>query len=194
MKLRLNRPLVLLLDMDGPLADFDRHFHDRCVEMGGIEFDVAGPHEQTERYFTEHIPDPRQRREARKMIDAAGWFAQLPVVEGAKEGVAELEAAGIDIWVCTKPLERNPTCRDDKGAWLRRHFPQLEDKLILAPNKGMIHGDILLDDAPKVEWFDYATWRPVLFAVPFNSSPEWATLPRWTWGDSIDDLFHGAFR
>lgn len=171
--------------MDGPLADFDRHFHTKCVEMGGIEFDVDGPHVQSERYFTDHIPDPTQRRLARTMIDAAGWFRSLPVVEGAKEGVAELLDFGFDIWVCTKPLEKNPTCRDDKGAWLREHFPMLEDRLIIAPDKSLIIGDVLLDDAPKVAWFKSAPWVPVLFAVPFNGpGSEWdgCNLLRWSWG------------
>lgn len=178
---------ALLLDMDGPLADFDVHFYNRCD--GRYEFDVAGVHEQTARYFTDHIPNRRHRVEARKMIDSSGWFRELPVTPGAIEGVDALLSAGVDVWVCSKPLEINPTCRDDKGAWLREHFPMLERKLILAPDKSMIRGDILLDDAPVIVHSSKRTWRPVVFAAPFNGpGSEWDGWPRWTWGDPLEDL------
>jgi 5'-nucleotidase len=183
----------LLLDMDGPLADFDVHFHDRARALGH-EFDVAGPHLQTARYFTDHIVDPWARKEARRMIDSSGWFASLPVTPGAVEGVAQLLDAGVDVWVCTKPLEVNPTCRDEKGAWLREHFPMLERKLIIAPDKSLVRGDVLLDDAPKLDWIGQATWIPVIFAAPFNGAgSEWDGLPRWSWGDPLADLLLEPF-
>lgn len=182
---------TLLLDMDGPLADFDVHFYNRCE--GRYGFNVAGPHERTARYFTDHIPNRRHRAEARKMIDDAGWFRDLPVTPGALEGVDGLLAAGIDVWVCTKPLEVNPTCRDDKGAWLRRYFPMLEHKLILAPDKSMIRGDILLDDAPHLKWLNRACWHPVVFTAPYNGAgSEWADMPHWQWGNSVESLVLGA--
>lgn len=177
----------LLLDQDGPLADFDMHFYERCE--GRYELDVAGPHEQTARYFTDHIPNRAHRAEARAMVDKAGWFRHLPVTPGAIEGVAALIDAGVDVWVCTKPLEVNPTCRDDKGAWLAEHFPMLEHKLIITPDKSLIAGDVLLDDAPHSTWIDRASWTPVIFAAPFNGpGSAWADLPHWTWGDPLDDL------
>lgn len=123
------------------------------------------------------------------MIEAPGWFRGLPVTPGAKSGVGQLLTAGVDIWVVTKPLEANPTCRDDKAAWLREHFPMLERKLILAPDKSMIVGDVLLDDAINLEWILKAQWRPVVFRAPFNGSgSEWHYLHSWSWGDPIEDL------
>lgn len=184
----------LLLDMDGPLADFDVHGWQLCGDLGHT-FDVAGPHEQTARYFTEHMPVSAHRRQARRLIEAAGWFRSLPVTPGAKDGVALLLDAGVDIWVVTKPLEDNPTCRDDKGAWLREHFPMLERRLILAPDKSLIHGDVLLDDAPKLEWLSTSTWRAVIFACPFNGPGSvWDGFPRWSWGDPVEALRAAAGR
>jgi 5'-nucleotidase len=182
------RAPVLLLDMDGPLADFDVHGWERCTALGH-EFDVDGPNQQTARYFTDHMPIKAHRTAARQMIEAAGWFNDLPVTPGALEGVRTLLERGVDVWVCTKPLEANPTCRDDKGMWLRRHLPELEHKLILAPDKSMIRGDVLLDDAPKLEWIPLASWRPVIFASPFNGAgSEYEGLARWSWADPIDQL------
>lgn len=159
---------TLLLDLDGPLADFDAHFWERC-HAEGWAFDIDHPSHQRHRYFTDHIPDRAHRRAARAMVDAPGWFRHLPVTPGAREGVTAFIDAGIDLWVCTKPLEVNPTCRDDKAAWLADHFPELVDRLIIAPDKSMVHGDVLLDDAPKLEWFHRATWEPVIFDAPYNT-------------------------
>jgi len=179
---------VLLLDMDGPLAGFDIKFWDACIERG-LTFDVEGPGFQAKRFFTDHIPDRRERNIAHKMIQQPGWFAELPVVPGSQEGVDKLILLGFDIWVCTKPMESNPTCHSDKAQWIARHFPKLTNKLMIVPDKSMVHGDILLDDAPKVEWIPQATWKPILFTTPFNhDESEWAGLPRWTWSDPIGNL------
>ena len=178
----------LLLDMDGPLADFDAHGFQLCLERG-YSFEVEGVHAQTARYFTEHMTVAEEIKAVRQMIESPGWFEQLPITPGAIEGVQRMIEHGIDVWVCTKPLERNPTCRDAKGAWLRSHLPMLEDKLIIAPDKSMIVGDILLDDAPKPSWFPDAQWQPVIFNAPFNGvGSEWEHLPHWTWSDPIEKL------
>lgn len=179
---------IVLLDMDGPLADFDRHFWHRCHERG-FTFDVESCDDQWHRYFTEHIPNRRERQHARAMVDAPGWFRDLPVTPGAKDAVAQL-VERFDVWVCTKPLEANPTCLNDKHAWLTEHFPALTDRLICAPDKSMIHGTVLIDDAPKPEWFARATWRPVIFPAPFNEqAPEYRGLPRFGWEHDPHDIF-----
>lgn len=182
----------LLLDMDGPLADFDAHGWRACIDEG-IEVDVAGQHEQTARFFTDHIPDRRSRDSIRMLIDDTPWFRYLPVTPGAVDGVRDLIGAGVDVWVVTKPLEVNRTCRDDKAAWLRDHFPMLERRLIIAPDKSLVQGDLLLDDAPHPAWFGSASWRPVIFSCAFNGAgSEWAGLPRWSWGDPVEALLEVA--
>lgn len=183
----MNKP-TLLLDMDGPLAAFDSHGWERCVEAGH-EFDTSF-HSRRHRFFTDHMPHLHHRKETRRMIESPGWFAGLPVTPGATEGVPELMEV-FDVWVCTKPLEANPTCRDEKGRWLRQHFPYLEDRLIIAPDKSLIRGDILLDDAIKPSWVSRAQWQAVVFTEPFNGEgSEWADWPHWAWGDPIERLIN----
>lgn len=182
--------LTVLLDMDGPLAGFDEQFHQRALEEGWT-LDIEHPRDQVHRYLTDHLPDPRHRAAARRVLETdTTWFATLPVVEYAQEGVAELEQAGASLWVCTKPLEKNAGCRDGKGAWLRRHFGTwLENRLIVAPDKSMVRGDLLLDDAPKRSWLARAEWAPVVFTCPFNGEgSEWADLQHWAWGDPVEEL------
>lgn len=183
-----NNP-VLLLDMDGPLANFDLKFYNLCKQMG-FTLDIEGLDDPNrKRFMTENMPIKSEREWARNQINSTRWFLDLPVTAGALDGVKEL-AEYFDIWVCTKPLEANSRCRDDKARWLQGYFPQLEHKMIIAPTKSFVHGDILLDDAPNFDCIELATWQPVLFPDTFNEQPDtgWSSLPRWTWGDDVQDL------
>jgi 5'-nucleotidase len=178
----------LLLDMDGPLADFDGYFWDTVKELG-VESVNADRYTQSRRFATDHITNPAERKFLRWMIERTRWFAELPVTDGAVEGVEALLDAGLDIWVCTKPLDANSHCRDDKAQWLRKHFPSLSDKLIIAPDKSLIRGDVLLDDAPHLGWLGRAVWRPVIFPSTYNrGGSDWGHLPAWGWGDPVHDL------
>lgn len=184
----------LLLDQDGVLADFDKAFWDLCQHLE-IEMNILSMDDPNrKRFMTDNIMNRKDSNRARQYVDFGKhrWFRDLPIMDGAQEGVAALEDAGIDVWVCTKPLEANWRCRDDKAEWIRQYFPHLEDKMIFAPDKGLIKGDILLDDAPKVKWFDYAEWEPVVFPHPFNGPGSvWEGLRHWSWTDPIDELLKG---
>lgn len=181
---------VLLLDMDGPLADFDQAFWELCVS-NGFEFDIDHLESPGRRRFlTDNMPNKRERDYARNWVNNGDnhWFLNLPETPGAIQGTYELMEV-FDVWVCTKPLEVCHSCRDDKGRWIKRYLPELEDKLIIAPNKGMVRGNILLDDAIKTAWLAYAEWHPVVFPSVFNGKgSDWERMDSWTWGDPVQDL------
>lgn len=186
----MSRPIVLV-DQDGPLAAFDRLAYARAAE-NGWHMDTP-EHAQTARYSTDHVPDPEHRKALREMIDTTRWFRELPVVEGAVEGLHAL-AEIAEVWVCTKPLEVNPTCRDDKAAWLTEHFgKEWERRIIVTPDKSLVRGAVLLDDAPKPEWYDRAEWQPVAYATTWNGpGTPWGDLPRFTWDMGPDALLDMA--
>lgn len=187
----IERKPIVLVDMDGPLADFDGYFYEQCIERGWTL--DATCETQTARYMSDHVVSKAERKLSRKMVEETDWFRTLPVVPGAIEGINEL-ARHADVWICTKPLEANVTCRDEKAEWVRIHLgAKWEQRLIIAPNKSLVRGSILLDDAPFPEWFSVAEWQPVIFPYPYNGigSP-WADLPRWTWGDSVETLLKEA--
>lgn len=182
--------LLLVVDQDGPLAGFDAKGFAVAVAEG-IELDCTVG-EQTARYMTEHVPDRGHRQRLRDIIDAPGWYRDLPVTPGAQEGMARLAADDrFEVVIATKPQESNSTCRDDKAAWLADHFGrEWVSRLFVVPDKSLVRGDLLLDDAPKLEWLPLATWRPVIFPAPFNqhSDSEYSMMPSWTWGDDHDLL------
>jgi 5'(3')-deoxyribonucleotidase len=183
---------VVLLDMDGPLAAFDSKYWDFC-EAHGFDMDITCLTDPArKRFMEENIRDKKQRKIARGYIESGHnhWFLDLPVTPGAEEGVERLlECPFVDLWVCTKPMEANESCRDDKGRWLSQHFPALRKKMILAPDKSLIRGHVLLDDAPRIDWLPRAEWEPVIFPSVFNEAgSQWGHLRSWTWGDSVDEL------
>lgn len=186
-----SRP-VILCDQDGVLADFDLRFHEACMEHAWT-WDCDGPDTQRHRFGTDHIIDPRHRKLARRHVDTSRWFLDLPVIEGAIEGMHEL-ARHAEVWIATKPLESNPYCRDDKAAWVRRHLgEEWERRMFIAPDKSVLNGTLLLDDAHKPDWCKRASWSPVVFARPWNGEgSKWEGWPRWTWGDGVDALLARA--
>ena len=180
------RPTVLV-DMDGPLADFDAAFYALCHASGWEMHSTLQT--QCHRFATDCILDRKHARLAREFVNSSRWFLDLPVTTGAIDGINEL-AEHADVWICTKPLEANLQCRDDKASWVRRVLgEEWERRLILTPDKSLVRGDILLDDAIKLHWLNTAEWEPVVFPTPWNGcGSDWDGLRSWKWGDPIADL------
>lgn len=186
MTYRPNKKPVLLLDQDGPLAEWDHRWWD-LVELFGMDAGGADRHTQQARYATNHLSE-RDAMIMAWIADNSYWYHDLPITDGAVEGVKELQQH-FDVWVCTKPSPQNPGCFQGKADWLGKHFPDLIDKTFMAPNKTLVIGDVLLDDAPSVGDIDQATWKPVIFTAPFNGDgSEWEKYPHWCWGDGIEML------
>lgn len=192
---------IILVDLDGPMADFDLAFYNLCRDRG-YAMHRGQVHNDNRcfkhRFATDCITDPDEKVAARSHVDTSDWFRHLPPTEGAIEGIQELLAhPGVDdVFFCTKPMEANATCRDDKAQWVEEHLGvDWVRRLIVTPDKGMIRGSILLDDAPKAQWFDRAEWRPVIFPMSWNAPGSKfsqkmtvCNAPRWTWGDPVEDL------
>lgn len=182
---------IILVDMDGPLADFDHAIWEVITESG---VSISCTKEtQTVRFIDDAVAK-EDRHIIRTPIDTAGWFRNLPITPGAQEGMEALDKIA-DVYICTKPLEKNKTCRDDKAAWVEEHLGhKWVDRLFIAPDKSLVHGAILLDDAPKPKWYSRALWLPVIFPTPWNGTGSlWEGLPRWTWGDDPEELLAIAY-
>lgn len=79
-----------------------------------------------------------------------GFFRNLEMIEGAKEGMDFLCAAPeFDVWILTRPSVWNPLCYTEKRVWVEENLGmELCHKLILAPDKTMLKGHVLIDDHP----------------------------------------------
>ena len=103
-------------------------------------------------------------------------YANMKPIEGALEAVRELIALEYDVWIATKPPTGVSGAYAEKAEWIFNYLPELERKLIITPDKGMLGDcyDFLIDDRPNkanckefdgelIEFTESADW-PVITA------------------------------
>jgi 5'-nucleotidase len=156
---------VVLVDMDGVLADFDAAVLDQLPPAIAR---VA----RTNFYIAEDYP--RHVAHVEYITSHPDFFLNLPLVDNALQGWQRLIDAGYQPRVCSAPLSRNERSVQNKLAWLRRHFvprfgePVVSDAII-DKEKYRYHGLALIDDRPEVDTNNgQATWRHIVFDRPYN--------------------------
>jgi len=103
------------------------------------------------------------------------FWTRLNPIENAIDSVNILREK-YDVYILSAPSYMNPASYSGKRIWIEEHFDlEFTKKLILCRNKGLLRGDILIDDYIKgngQEHFDgrllhfggekYPTWKEVL--------------------------------
>ncbi|WP_157649592.1 hypothetical protein [Burkholderia ubonensis] len=81
----------------------------------------------------------------------AGAYRHLPLIAGAAEAIARVEALGLQPWGLTKIPASNPYSATEKLLWTMELIPSLHDKVIISPDKGAVGSarDFLVDDMPQ---------------------------------------------
>jgi len=75
----------------------------------------------------------------------AFWTRLKPIV-GAIEAVNKLREVH-DVYILSAPSTYNPASYSGKRIWVKEHFDiDLADRLILCNYKGLLRGDVLIDD------------------------------------------------
>lgn len=81
-----------------------------------------------------------------------GFFRNLKVMEGAKEGVASLLSnPNLEIYIGSKQTSHNTLCATEKMDWVAEHFPELKKNIVLVCDKKLLRGNFLIDD-DVVRW------------------------------------------
>jgi hypothetical protein len=125
--------IVVNLDMDGPLFDFN----------GGVG-----------RWPFEHDPPEMFK---------TGFYRNLKLTPGAKEAVEWLQSQPwIELRIGSKPTLKTPYCAGEKLEAIEEHFPKLLSHTGIVTDKCMLTGHYLIDDDMKWRgkfpgvflWFD----------------------------------------
>ena len=76
------------------------------------------------------------------------FYADLVPVEGAIYGINALQSSGkYEVYILTAPSVLNPMCYTEKRIWVEKHLGMaFVHRLIISPDKGLLKGDILIDD------------------------------------------------
>lgn len=111
--------------------------HRIFVDMDGVIVDF-------DRYCQEHALEPKA------VTKRQGAYLEMQPIAGALEAIRELLAMGCDVWLATKPPTGIAFAYADKVAWVLQHLPELERRIILTHDKGLLGdaGDWLIDDRP----------------------------------------------
>ena len=153
----MNRKRIAL-DMDEVIADVIPAFLDLYEAQLGIRLDK-------EAYWGKKIYQLPGASMVRDALFDKGFFADLPLIEGSREGVEWLNQH-FEVFIVSAAMEfRNSL--EDKFDWLQRHFPFLHWKnFVFCGDKSIIQADYMIDDHP----FNLAAFegKGLLFTAPHN--------------------------
>lgn len=79
-----------------------------------------------------------------------GVYVQLRPLPGAREAIEEILKRGYEVFVLTKISKDNPYSAAEKIVAIYRDFPEIQDHIIISPDKGAVGQarDYLVDDRP----------------------------------------------
>jgi len=79
-----------------------------------------------------------------------GAYRDMQPIAGAVKSVRRLVALGYEVWIATKPPTGVAHAYSDKVMWVLEHFPELERRIIITHDKGLLGNeqDFLCDDRP----------------------------------------------
>jgi len=181
-----NGGMIILFDLDGTLAHFDREFDRHLNERFGHLVDIPRSHNQ----ITFDLFAGRSAEESaaiNDIMDYPGFYRHLQPMEGGVEAVREAEALGHEVFFVTAPWRTNRSCLQDKADWVAEHFGEKAvDQLIFAKKKHLIIGDILFDDKSPIEHADQAVWTQVFVHQPYNKDAKGLRIHSWDdWKDVV---------
>ena len=159
--------LIILIDMDNVIADqvdgFYRILADEYPEI------ILPPRESLS-HFDIELNFPEEHRELiRSLRLRKDFFLTLAPISGAKESLNRLSDAGHAIRIVTAPTWEWTHCVAEKYAWVERHLGRSWcEKIILTRDKTMIKGDVLIDDAPRIDGVFEPSWQHVVYDQPYN--------------------------
>ncbi|WP_305838987.1 5' nucleotidase, NT5C type [Photobacterium leiognathi] len=112
--------MVIYVDMDDVICDFKKAFDEAILN------DSQTKHPQSQ----------------------YGFFADLEPLDGAISAVTAInKSPQYEFYILTAPSPRNPLCYTEKRVWVEKHLGyNFVEKLIICSNKGLLKGDILIDD------------------------------------------------
>lgn len=158
---------LILIDMDGVIADLETGFWD----LFAAAHPSAPPRAQAaadQFYLTDQL-HPVWKRHVKDLLNAPGFFAGLPAMPGAADALNAMLAHGWDVRICTAPSLTNPTCASDKLAWLEANIGAgWAKRAIIAKDKSYVRGDLLIDDKPDPATGINPTWKHVVFNATYN--------------------------
>jgi 5'-nucleotidase len=168
---------VVLVDMDGVLADFETQFLSKWREAYPKESWVALDERKT--HYVDMDPSGvYDSTRSHEIIEAPGFYKTMAPIPGAIEALLALDKLpGIEACICTAPFGADDVqrkqCEAEKREWVSAHLGDqwlTANKFICTKNKVAVSGVLLIDDKPDpYKAGDNPPWQHVVFSQPFNT-------------------------
>lgn len=174
--------MIILVDQDNVIVDFERALLKQFHAAHPTAPTIA-PHLRTTFKVSDQY-EPQWHDAFRAISTAPGFFAGLPLIDGAYEGMHALLEAGHDVRICTAPLSTWANCVAEKYASIEATLgPEWVARTILTKDKTLVAGDLLIDDKPHVTGARTPDWVHVRYTHPYNAH---LPGPRLTWPTALE--------
>lgn len=180
--------MILAVDVDGVICDlttpwlslYNKDWHDNLL-----------PSDLTSWNFEKQVlPEARPFFHS-YLNDSVEWiYANAPVIEGAKEGVAALREAGARVVFVTSNVQG--AMYSEKLDYLIRHgflpAQKAQPDYVSAYDKTLIRATALIDDKPRnIEAFCEAGGYGFIFDQTYNRKPTVLCNGRMTWQNIMEN-------
>ncbi|MBI2024757.1 MAG: 5'-3'-deoxyribonucleotidase [Candidatus Harrisonbacteria bacterium] len=172
--------MIILVDQDGPLADFEKGF----LETWRAQFPEERfiPLNQRKTFYVRDDYPEKLRDKVESIYFASGFYQNLPPVAGSVEALKILVELGYDVRICTSPLSRYENCVLEKYRWVEKHLGRdFIKRIVLSKDKTIVRGSFLIDDKPIIKGGETAEWEHILYDCPYNQ--EVKVKRRLTWAN-----------
>lgn len=171
---------VVLLDQDGPLAEWEPAMNHALLEIDP-DFPVVHPDEWDEFYFYQSLPEHTET--LHKAYRKPGFYRYLEPVPGSIEAVREMSEY-VNVIVATRPMFENEFCESDKKWWLRKHHGDvIARRSNYVHDKTLLRGKFIVEDHPSPAANGLVTpeWTQIVFDKPYNQdTPGLRILSDWS--------------
>jgi 5'(3')-deoxyribonucleotidase len=154
--------MIVLLDCDGILADFEGHTRAYLRREHGLIFSYEDTTQINMIKALDLSPEVAESLIAE--WKRPGWCSSIPSYPEASEGVRKLSEKAT-IVIVTTPFKGAPQWAHERELWLEKHFGIT--KVIHTAAKQHVAGDVIVDDDPA-HLVRSPARRKILFRRPWN--------------------------
>lgn len=184
----MSNKTIILIDMDGVLCEWVR----AAIQRYQLLFPHLPytPEEQLSTFYMEDSWPSRAEciNALHEVLNSPRFYRNLEPVAGGVEALKNMQeltegGAPIEPRICTSPwtYSHEQDCFSDKALWVEEHLGRWwTNRLILAKDKTLVRGHILIDDKPEIRGALQPTWQQLLYDRSWNRH---SSLPRFTWSD-----------
>jgi 5'-nucleotidase len=177
--------MAILVDMDGPLANFEEHFYNMSLKVMNRDL-VVTPENRVSRNVEDDYPS-NVSAQIRRIMYAPNFFSTIPPVEAGLSALKEMLKMGLNPIICTAPLYGSTSCAMEKLMWVEKYLGrEWVDRVVIARDKTLVKGLVLIDDNVQKGAMT-PHWIPLLYDQPHNiKETGFDRIRNWeNWQDTI---------